>query len=101
MEEMYVKWPKQKDIKNPDEWEIEMSLNVDPEFWGPRKLRRFELEWNEEEGKFTEVCKNNFTVYRSMYYPPYKMFGQLIPTIDNSILTSLLKYLTNYILYCI
>ena len=55
MDGMCIKWPKKKDIKNLDEWEIKMSLRVDPTYWGPRKIQRPELEWNEAEGKFTEV----------------------------------------------
>ncbi len=55
MDSMYIKWPHKNDIKQPDEWKIQMSLKVDPEYWGPRKLRRRGLEWDAKEGKFTEV----------------------------------------------
>ncbi len=57
MDRMYIKWPKPKDIKQlpVDNWEIQMSLKVDPNFWGPRKIRRIGLEWDERKGQFTEV----------------------------------------------
>ncbi len=54
MDNMPIKWPKKEDIENLNEWEIYMSLKVDPTCWGPRKLRRHELVWDEKEGTFTE-----------------------------------------------